>query len=159
MNARKFRSIAWATVLVQAGVAASAQAQIAAPLAAPVPAIQASLPSASAVSAFYAKWSAPIWFRGPVANPAAARLVAILKRAPFDGLGAGPQLASLVEGAIARAASGKPADVTAAEQTLSSAWVLYVQSLRRPAPRTIYAYPNLLPQNTRADQILLTAAA
>ncbi|HZB70047.1 MAG TPA: L,D-transpeptidase family protein, partial [Sphingomicrobium sp.] len=46
-----------------------------------------------------------------------------------------------------------------AEQTLSAAWVMYVQAIKRPTPRMIYAYPVLLPQNTRADQILLTAAA
>ncbi|HZB68823.1 MAG TPA: L,D-transpeptidase family protein [Sphingomicrobium sp.] len=120
----------------------------------------ASLPSAGAVSAFYKTYrSSPMWFRGAAANPAAGKLVAILKRAPLDGLASGPQLASQVEAAIARASTGQSADVMAAEQILSSAWVTYVQALKRPTPRMIYAYANLSPQNTRPDQILLTAAA
>jgi murein L,D-transpeptidase YcbB/YkuD len=100
-----------------------------------------------------------MWFRAGIANPAAGRLVSILKRAQFDGLASGPQLASEVEGSIARASSGSPADVMAAEQTLSAAWVLYVQALKRPTPNMIYGYPQMMPQITRADQILLTAAA
>lgn len=100
-----------------------------------------------------------MWFRGAVANPAAGTLVTILKRAPFDGLASGPQLASQVEAAIARASTGTPADVMASEQTLSAAWVMYVQAVKRPTPHMIYAYPVLMPQNSRADQILLTAAA
>ena len=47
----------------------------------------------------------------------------------------------------------------AAEQTLSAVWVMYVQAVKRPTPHMIYAYPVLMPQNSRADQILLTAAA
>ena len=81
-----------------------------------------------------------MWFRGGVGNPAAARLVSVLKRAQFDGLSSGPQLAREVEAAIARASTGKPADVMASEQVLSSAWVLYVQTLKRPTPNMIYGY-------------------
>ena len=157
MKSQFLRSIAFSTMLVPLLSATSASAQQAVPGAFVQP---ASLPSAGAVSAFYKTYrTSPMWFRGAAASPAAVRLVAVLKRAPFDGLASGPQLASLVEAAIARASTGNPADVMAAEQTLSSAWVTYVQALKRPTPRMIYAYPNLSPQNTRPDQILLTAAA
>lgn len=156
MNLLTLRSIACATALLQVGVSGAAMAQPAAP---GLPIQSASLPSAGAVTAFYSRWSTPIWFRGGAVNPAAGRLVSILKRAQFDGLASGPQLASQVEAAIARASTGSPAEVTAAEQMLSAAWVLYVQALKRPAPNTIYAYSVLAPQNSRADQILLTAAA
>ena len=155
MNLRILRSTACAFLLC-AGAAAATSAQQAIPGAA----IQtASLPSTGAVTAFYSKWSTPMWFRGGVANAAAGRLVSILKRAPFDGLASGPQLASQVEAAIARASTGNPADVMAAEQTLSAAWVMYAQAVKRPTPHMIYAYPVLMPQNSRPDQILLTAAA
>ena len=156
MNSLTLRSIACAAALLQAGVSGAAMAQQAVPA---MPIQSATLPSAGAVTAFYSRWSTPIWFRGGAVNPAAGRLVSILKRAQFDGLASGPQLASQVEAAIARAASGSPAEVMAAEQTLSAAWVMYVQALKRPAPNTIYAYSVLAPQNSRADQILLTAAA
>ena len=160
MNSQTFRSIACAALLASGGAAIAQTAPIPAQQAPAGVAIQpASLPTAGAVTAFYNKWSAPLWFRGGVANPAAGRLVAILKRAQFDGLASGPQLASQVEAAIASASTAKPADVMAAEQALSSAWVLYVQALRRPVSNMIYGYSVLAPQNTRADQILLTAAA
>lgn len=156
MKSQTFRSIAYATIALQIGVAAPSLAQIGAPTAAIQP---ASLPTAGAVTAFYSRWSAPMWFRGATPNAAAGELVSILKRAPFDGFSTGPQLASQVEAAIARASTGNPADVKAAEQTLSGAWVLYVQAIRRPTAGMYYAYPILAPQGTRADQVLLTAAA
>lgn len=120
----------------------------------------ASVPAATSVSAFYTNWSAPkIWFRNGTADPAAAQLVSILKRAPFDGLASGPQLAAQVEAALAQAQSGRAEDVAAAEQALSTAWVAYVQRVKQPTAGMIYAYPMLQPQGSRTDQILLTAAA
>jgi murein L,D-transpeptidase YcbB/YkuD len=137
-----------APALGQAGATASAAAQA------------SSVPAASAVASFYDNWRVqPIWFRGGIESPAAAQLIAILQRAPFDGFAAGPQLAAEVQAAAAQARSGNAADVTTAERTLSTAWVQYVQAIKRPTEGMIYAYPVLAPQGTRADQILLTAAA
>lgn len=123
--------------------------------------VQASaIPAAASVAAFYQAYpSQSLWFRGGVASPAVAQLVSILQRAPFDGFAAGPQLAAQVQAAAAKAASNNPADVTAAEQALSSAWVQYVQAIRQPTRGMTYVFPVLQPQGTRADQILLTAAA
>ena len=159
MKSPFLRTIACATVLLSGAAAAASGQAPGQPVVPSAPVQLGSLPSAGAVTAFYSKWSAPLWFRGGIANPAAGRLIAILKRAQFDGLASGPQLAFEVETAIARASSGNPVDVMAAEQTLSAAWVLYVQALKRPTPNMIYGYPQMMPQNTRADQILLTAAA
>ncbi len=118
------------------------------------------LPAATGVAAFYDTWkSHPIWFRGGAQSAAIAQLTTVLQRAPFDGFASGPQLAAQVQAAVAQAASGKPADLASAERTLSTAWVQYVQAIKRPTPGMIYAYPVLAPQGTRADQILLTAAA
>ena len=116
--------------------------------------------AATSVSAFYSNWSAPkIWFRNGAVDPAAAQLISILKRAPFDGLASGPQLAAQVEAALAQAQSGKAEDVAAADRVLSSAWVEYVQRLKQPTAGMTYVYPVLQPQGSRTDQILLTAAA
>jgi len=117
--------------------------------------------AASAVSSYYANWqSAPkVWFRNGAADPAVAQLSEILKRAPFDGLASGPQLAAQVDAAVQQASSGKPDDIAAAERVLSTAWVEYVQQIKQPTRGMIYAYPVLKPQGSRADQILLTAAA
>src|SRR5215212_9814769 len=112
MKSQLLRSIACATAFAPAlwATAASAQPAISGAVMQP-----ASLPSAGAVSAFYKTYrSSPMWFRGGVANPAAGKLVTILKRAPLDGLASGPQLASQVEAAIARASTANPADVMAA---------------------------------------------
>jgi murein L,D-transpeptidase YcbB/YkuD len=129
-------------------------------LAAPVAAQSSAVPELASVSAFYDQWQAPpMWFKNGV-NPAiVAQLTAILQRAPFDGLASGPQLAAQVQAAATQASSGKPADIAAAERTISSAWVEYVQAIKKPTTGMIYAYPVLQPQGSRADQILLTAAA
>lgn len=100
-----------------------------------------------------------IWYRGGVESPAVAQLVSILQRAPFDGFAAGPALAAQVQAAQQAARSGKPADISAAEAVLSSAWVQYVQALKAPTKGMIYAYPVLQPQGRGAEQILLTTAA
>jgi L,D-transpeptidase YcbB len=116
--------------------------------------------AAAGVSAFYSTWQTqPIWFRSGVPSPAIAQLVNILQRAPFDGFAEGPQLAQQVQAAVAQAGSGNQANVTAAERALSTAWVQYVQAVKKPTPGMIYAYRVLEPQGTRADQILLTASA
>jgi len=120
----------------------------------------AAVPAATAVASFYDTYhSQPIWFkRGPDAA-AIAQLTAILQRAPFDGLPEGPQLAAQVQAAAAQAASGKPEDIANAERVLSSAWLQYVLTVKKPTAGMIYAYPVLEPQGDRPDQILLTAAA
>ena len=73
----------------------------------------------------------PIWVRGGVENPAVAQLVAILQRAPFDDFPEGPQLAAQVQTAAAQARSA-PASAASADRVISSAWVRYVQALKRP---------------------------
>ena len=116
--------------------------------------------AAASVSTFYDTWrSQPIWFKNGVNPAVVSQLTGILQRAPFDGFATGPQLAAQVQAAAAQAASGKPEDVANAERVLSSAWVEYVQAIKKPTPGMYYAYPVLEPQGTRADQILLTAAA
>lgn len=148
--------------ILYAAVAAVALQPIAAGAAtqaAPAAYVPASLPISGAVDAFYATWRyAPIWFSGNAAKPAARQLLQILNRAPVDGLASGPQLAAQVNSALQQAASGNPAAITAAERTLSAAWVMYVQSLKRPTPGMIYAYEVLKPQGSRADQVLLSAS-
>ena len=98
----------------------------------------------------------PIWFRDGAPTVAATQLVQILRRSPLDGLGSGPQLADQIEAAM-RSTNGNPAAVDAAEQLMSSAWVLYVQTIKRPTPGMIYQYEVLKPQGGRTDQILLGA--
>ena len=145
-------SAAFAAVALQSAPAAAATQ--AAPLA------SAALPTSGAVEAFYSTWRyAPIWFSGNAAKPAVQQLIQILNRAPVDGLASGPQLAAQVQAAVQRAASGNPAAVAGAERTLSAAWVMYVQAVKRPTPNMIYAYDVLKPQGTRADQILMLASA
>jgi L,D-transpeptidase YcbB len=120
----------------------------------------AALPVAASVASFYDTWhTQPIWFRSGPNAAAIAQLTAILQRAPFDGFPQGPQLAVQVQAAAAQANSGKPEDVANAERMLSSAWVAYVQAIKRPTTGMIYAYPVLQPQGSEADRILLTAGA
>ena len=117
------------------------------------------LPIAPDVTAAYDTYHIqPIWFRAGPNSPAIAQLVAILQRAPFDGFPAGPQFAAQIQ-SVAAAVRANPAAAEGAERIVSTAWVRYVQSLKRPTDGMIYAYPVLKPQGTRAEEILLTAAA
>jgi murein L,D-transpeptidase YcbB/YkuD len=119
-----------------------------------------SSPASSAVASAYDTYHIqPFWFRGGVTNAAVSQLIAILQRAPFDGFAEGPQLAAQVQAAVAQAGSGKPEDIAAAERVLSTAWVSYSQAVRRPTRGMIYAFPELKPQGTSAESILLTTAA
>jgi murein L,D-transpeptidase YcbB/YkuD len=115
--------------------------------------------AAAAVAGYYNQWNKPIWFKSADSSAAINQLVTILQRAPFDGFAAGPQLAAQVQSAAAQAQSGKPADIAAAERVLSSAWVQYVQVIKRPTAGMIYAYPMLQPRGSRPSDIMLTAAA
>jgi len=116
--------------------------------------------TASSVAAVYDTYHVqPIWFRNGPDSAAIAKLTAILQRAPFDGFAEGPQLAAEVQAAVAQSTSGKPDDVQAAERILSSAWVQYVQAIRKPTAGMIYAYSILRPRGSNADQVLLTTAA
>src|SRR5689334_381891 len=101
----------------------------------------------------------PIWFRGGVVdNAAVAQLIAILQRAPFDGFAEGPQLAAQVQSAASQARAD-PSAAASAERVLSSAWIHYVQAIKRPTVGMIYAFAVLKPHGTRTEEILLTAAA
>ena len=155
MTARTLRVAAIglsATALLSAAAVAQAPAS--------APGQSALIPAATSVASFYATHGKQgIWFRGGDQSAAAAQLINILERAPFDGMASGPQLAAEVKAALSRAMSRQPADVMAAEQAMSAAWVQYVQAIKRPTPGMVYAIPVLMPQGTRADQILLTASA
>jgi murein L,D-transpeptidase YcbB/YkuD len=117
------------------------------------------VPAAASVASFYDQWHVrPIWFHNGPNSAAIAELTAILQRAPFDGFSEGPQLAAQVQAAAAQANSGKAEDIAQAEHVLSSAWLAYVEAIKKPTMGMIYAYPVLQPQGARPDEILLTAA-
>jgi murein L,D-transpeptidase YcbB/YkuD len=140
--------------------ASQSVAQTSAPPPAPSPAALAPLAIPADVAAYYSAYTVPqIWYRGGTESLAIGQLIAILQRAPFDGFPDGPQLASQVRSAVAEARIGGPNAIPPAERVLSAAWVRYVQALRRPTAGMIYAYPSMKPRGTRADEILLTAAA
>ena len=143
------------------GTAVPAGGQTVAPAPAPpAPTLPASIAVGPDVAAAYDTYRVqPIWFRGGmVDNVAAGQLIAILQRAPFDGFAEGPQLAAAVQSAISQARVD-PAMANSADRVLSTAWVRYVQALKRPTAGMIYAVPFLKPHGTRTEEILLTAAA
>jgi len=152
---------ALAALLAQPGVALAKKPQPvpAAPAPAPLPYQSAGLPTAGQVQAFYANWRySPIWFNGTSAKPAVNDLIAILQRAPLDGLSPGPQYATQVQAALQQAATGSPAAIAFAEHTLSEALVLYAQVMKRPGASYIFAYQHLQPKAPSAEQVLRTAA-
>jgi L,D-transpeptidase YcbB len=130
--------------------------QTPAPIAAPAPSATAIVPPD--VASFYQSYgSRPIWLGSATQDAAIHQLIAVLQRAPFDNIPEGPALAAQVQAAVAQAAAN-PSVKVAADQTISAAWVRYVQALKRPTTGMIYAYPVLKPQGTRTRDILLAAA-
>ncbi|HVJ70808.1 MAG TPA: hypothetical protein VM531_04735, partial [Sphingomicrobium sp.] len=90
------------------------------------------------ISRFYnASKNAPIWFRSGQSE-AAPLLATILRRSAIEGFIRGPQLAAEVDTAIAKAQSGDPAALQAADRALSTAWISYVQALHKPTPGMLY---------------------
>ena len=127
---------------------------------APMPILTGPPPSLplAAVGAVYNRYRLSIWFQGGQPRPAARQLIDLLRRAPLDGLQHGAFYADQVEQALRAAQTGAPPAIATADQMLSAAWVLYVQALRKPTPRMIYAYPSLQPQGAQLDLILRAAA-
>jgi hypothetical protein len=154
VNRSHFRTILAASAAAIALLpAASASGQVA------VPMIMAGN-AGGEVAAFYQRHpGTKVWFKAGPDDAAIGRLIEILRRSPFEGLENGVELATAVEVAQTQARTGDPAAVAAAERALSQAWVQYVQLLKKPTPGMIYEVPYLAPRNSRADQILLTAAA
>jgi hypothetical protein len=72
------------------------------PVAPPPPPVLQVIPSEPIEAFYYRHGNAPVWFRNAETKAAAARLSAILKRAPVDGFLAGPQLALGVDAAFAQ---------------------------------------------------------
>ena len=120
-------------------------------LAKPAASAPAPLPADSDVAPFYAAHPGTlVWLRDADSRLAAAKLVEIFKRAPIDGLAEGPSLASSVETAIA---NGTPAD----DQIISTAWVRYVQNLKRPVQNISFGDPTLQLKQPSASAILSDA--
>ena len=115
------------------------------------------LPGGDDISRFYtASKNAPIWFRSGQAK-SGPLLVNVLRRAPLDGLARGPQLAAEVEAALARAQTGDPAAVQAAERVLSRAWIAYVQAIHAPTPGMLYSEKWVAPVVPSSFQVLREA--
>jgi murein L,D-transpeptidase YcbB/YkuD len=153
---------ALSALLIQPAVAAaqgSAQPPAAAPLA-QLPYQSANLPTSGEVSGVYAGWRyAPIWFSGSTAKPAVNQLLAILQRAPLDGVAAGPQYAAQLQAAVQQAATGNPQAIAYAEHSLSEALVLYAHAMDRPVQGMTYGYEYMRPRMRSASEVLRIASA
>ena len=142
---------AWMLLIVAAAIGAGSPALAQDVDVAPTPVVkhiaEAPRPAPdSNVAPFYAAHPGTlVWLRDANTRAVAAKLVDILKRAPIDGLADGPQLAERVQAAVAR---GQPLD----DQTISTAWVRYVQALGRPVEGISFGDPALeLPRRSAAS--------
>ncbi len=144
-----------------AGVACAALIGLSLPAqsatAAPPPAAEAAI---SAVSNFYAaRADAPLWLKSGADSSSARELIGILQRAPLDGMPSGPGIAQQLQSLLARAESGDPASLAAADRLMSSAWVQYVEALQTPPEGMTYADAWVRPRQDSAASILAKAAA
>ena len=151
---------------ILAGAACAALTAVPAPALAAAAATNPELPTPGAavgdqaISAFYAsRGGAPLWFRGSTQTNAASALMAVLQKAPLDGLPSGPALALQAQSLMARASTGDAAALTQADRLLSNAWISYVQTLQRPPAGMTYADKWVAPRQDTPAQILVKAAA
>jgi murein L,D-transpeptidase YcbB/YkuD len=147
----------WGVLLAAAAFAGPVQAQDAdvapAKIAAPVHAIATATPVDSDVAPFYAAHPGTLlWLRDAGGRAAATNLAGLLKDAAVDGLAEGPALAASVEAALA---AGTPDG----DRTVSTAWVRYVQALRRPVEGVSFGDPALQLKPPSAREILADALA
>ena len=148
-----------------AGVACAALMTLAAPASgAGLPSIGASPHSVDgsadgAVASFYAhRNGGALWLRDGPDSGAARELIGVLQSAAVDGMASGPALAAQANALLYRARAGDPAALRSAERLLSTAWVLYVQTLQRaPAGMTI-ADGWAAPRQQQGQEILQRAA-
>lgn len=148
-------SLLLAAAVMASSAPALAQDADVAPVAVAKPALAAAPapPADSNVAPYYAAHpDTLVWLRDSDSRAAAAKLIEILKRAPIDGLEIGPALGASVEAALA---SGTPAD----DQIISTAWVRYVQALKRPVAGVSYGDPTLQIKQPSASAILSDALA
>jgi murein L,D-transpeptidase YcbB/YkuD len=111
------------------------------------------------IANFYAAHPGGLWLRAGADSSAARELIGILKRAALDGMPQGPALANQAEMLIGRAQTGDAGALAAADRTLSSAWVQYVQALQTPPTGMAYADQWVRPRRDNAATILSRAAA
>jgi murein L,D-transpeptidase YcbB/YkuD len=139
-------------IWLAAAVATVAPAHAQAPVPAPPPASTPFAPVAdSAVQSFYAaRPRVLVWFKDADTRAAAAKLPAILRRAPIDGLADGAVLAAEVESAIAR---GQQSD----DMIVSAAWVRYVRTLKSPVEGINYGDAALQMQPPSTEAVLAQA--
>jgi murein L,D-transpeptidase YcbB/YkuD len=100
-----------------------------------------------------------LWLADGPDSAAARELLSVLRRAPLDGFADGPTLAGRAEALIARAGAGDKSALAEADQLLSTAWVHYVQALKRPPVGMVYGDQWIAPRAESARQTLMLAAA
>ena len=112
----------------------------------------------AAVSSFYARrGNAPLWLDHGQPRAAVTSLVSILRRAPLDGLSAGPMLADQIQASMS-SASANPVAAMRAEKLMSSSWLMYVEALHTPVPGMTYVDPQQAPRAPAAGWVLEQAA-
>jgi murein L,D-transpeptidase YcbB/YkuD len=113
-----------------------------------------------AVNAFYASRSgAPLWLKAGADSSAARELISALERASLDGMAGGPAVAAEAQALLARAQSGDPAALAAADRLLTTAWVQYVEALQTPPHGITYADQWVAPRRDPPATILAKTAA
>lgn len=151
--------IATAVLVASPAVAKKKPPPPPAPVAPPQVALPNS-PNGLAVRYFYERRNyAPIWFRAGAGDEAIGQLLAVLRRAPIDGMANGPQVAANLEAAVAAARSGDAMKQKEAELALSAAWVDFVQTVQRPNNNVIWGDPYLTLKPPHPDRTLALAAA
>lgn len=112
------------------------------------------------VEGFYAsRRGAPFWLRAGPDSAAARDLIGILQGASLDGFASGPALAAQANSLLARARTGDSTALANADRLLTTAWILYVQALRRPPEGMLFADSWVSPRAQSPREILARAVS
>ena len=103
--------------------------------------------SEAAIDSFYGSRDyRPIWVQDGQVISAAEDLLEILGRADLDGMESGPMRARALERSIQAAQGGDPRSLARLDAQLTSAWVDYVRTLKRPVDvGMVFLDPSLRP--------------
>jgi murein L,D-transpeptidase YcbB/YkuD len=144
----------WAYAIAAVGLAAApvhAQDVAPEPMKTPALAIAPEAAPDSGVEPFYAAHpDTLVWLRDVETRAGAAKLAELLKNSAIDGFAEGSALAASVEAALA---GGTPGD----DAVISTAWVRYVQALKRPVAGVDFGDPALRLKAPSATLILAKA--
>ena len=157
MKPTLLNSLLGATIAIAPIPALAATSPEIAPVAPSALLAPAEFAGSAAVDNFYTRRGNPlVWLKQGPSSPGVTALLQLLRRAPLDGLGSGPQLADEIQAALAAATDR--AGSLRADRMMSAAYLRYVAALYAPTPGMLYVDARLAPRAPAPGYVIEQAA-